>query len=317
MKAYVISLHNPQNLVCQLSDLGFDPELVPGVNGSELSHNDLKQQCTPVYSPLGPKSAVGCAMSHINVWKRIADDKQNEHAAIFEDDVIFVDDFKWRWQRVDTTQPFDVLYLGCFNSPFFRTIFSLLGMTTRNYKESPQHPNKSCVYTPKVALGTHAYVLSRRGAKKLLDHLQHKIYNHIDFSIQSLASRGILHTLAVHPRLVYQTSTFAASSSLNVQSRHPLLINLLVQNIGLDECVTADYILNLSIVRLGNTGVHINIWSLVFLFAGLVLAKSGATFPQLSIMFIILSILDNVSLQLLFHFLLFVFVFVSNINLLM
>ena len=59
-------------------------------------------------------AVVGCALSHIKLWQRLVDDKENDYYLIFEDDVEFTDSYAWNLFSLMQSMTFswDVLYLG-------------------------------------------------------------------------------------------------------------------------------------------------------------------------------------------------------------
>jgi hypothetical protein len=140
-----------------------------------------------------------------------------------------------------------------------------------------------------VALGAHAYIVSRNGAKKLIENLEGKIYNHIDYCMQDLASKGVLNVYAITPRVAYQTST-DTSKSTNVKSRHPLMLTEYLDMFELDTKVRASYITTLSLMRIGDANV--NIMSIVFLILGLILALYKMEINIITIIFVLVSFKD-------------------------
>ena len=132
-----------------------------------------------------------------------------------------------------------------------------------------------------VILSAHSYILSRSGAKKLIQYLDHNIHNHIDLCIQTLCSKNLLQRYLVTPRIIYQTSTNNTPSS-NVSNSHPIIVNNILSNYYLDTNVKASYITTLSVFRLGNHNFTIS--------------------TIILIIFIILSIIFNIHI---FHTLLF------------
>ena len=91
-KTYVISLNKPDNLLSQIRNYGLDPILVEGVNGKKLTTKDIKENTNISGSMFAPLSVIGCAMSHIKTWKLFLESNA-EYGIIFEDDVVFEDNF--------------------------------------------------------------------------------------------------------------------------------------------------------------------------------------------------------------------------------
>ena len=115
LSAYVISLNNPVDLLKEIKiKHGLNSILVKGVNGEKLNDSELKANTTPFYSQFGPKSAIGCAMAHIKVWKQFLSTKE-EICVVFEDDVIFNHDFSQSLKKGIENVPkdFDLFYIGC------------------------------------------------------------------------------------------------------------------------------------------------------------------------------------------------------------
>jgi GR25 family glycosyltransferase involved in LPS biosynthesis len=258
---YVISLDYPSNLLRELSEKhGLNPILFPGIRGSSCSPELIQKHFSPMYQVFGPKSAIGCALSHLYIWKTfLKTDKK--YAIIFEDDIILNGVQPKLSDSIDhylshTPEDFDILYLGCFgseNSPnFFTRIMSLFGIS------SEEVDINYYIKKPNVALASHAYVVSREGANKLISELDGKIYNHIDFCIQELYSKGLINKYVTKPRLIYQSST-DNSPSTNVITTYPVLINRMLGNFYVDKHVRWSYITTLSVARIGPFHITVSI----------------------------------------------------------
>ena len=90
VESYVISLNNPIRLLSKLKKCGLNPKLIHGINGKIINKEVIDKHVSKLYSLIGPKSAIGCALSHIAVWKTFLKSKE-KFAIIFEDDIIFDD----------------------------------------------------------------------------------------------------------------------------------------------------------------------------------------------------------------------------------
>jgi GR25 family glycosyltransferase involved in LPS biosynthesis len=304
MKYYMISLdENPKDKLQYLSEFGIYPEVVKGVNGKTVSNNDVKEAVCGYYSEFGPKGAIGCAMSHMNIYKKIAEG-ENEYAVIMEDDVIF------RNKEVEKTvmstideapEDFDIIYLGCFESDFFKNVMGVMGMTVEEKKVTDS------LKKPSIALGTHAYIVSQKGAKKLLKELYGKVHNHIDYCIQYLYKTGKLNNYVITPRIAFQTSTdTGVSSMISSTTSHPKLISKYLSNVYVDDMVKASYVATLSVGRLGN--ITVTVTSLVIFVIGIVCALRKVNINTLSAIFWVLSIPDLIEplaiKQVMFHYML-------------
>ena len=291
---YIISLKYPEKLLKTLSDKHrLNPILLTGIDGKKCSDDIIKSHFTTFYRFFGPKGSIGCALSHLNVWKRfLKTDKK--YAIVFEDDII-LDDLTYNLSEViplyvkQTPEDFDILYLGSLgsdNTPNFFTIsMSMLNMSAE-YKDINDY-----IKRPQVALATHAYVISRSGAEKLVKNLDGNIHNHIDYCIQNLYSKGILNNYITKPRLLYQSSTDSNISN-NVSNTHPIIINKILSNFYVDDHVRSSYITTLSVLRIGSFNITISTLILIVGIILYVMMSSGRNYNTLILFFILLTLPD-------------------------
>ena len=288
-KTYVISLNKPDNLLSNIRNYGLDPILVEGVNGKKLNKKEINENTSITGGMFAPLSVIGCAMAHIKTWKLFLESNA-EYGIIFEDDVVFEDNFK---EKLDlgiknTPKDFDILYLGCIgcqNNLNFNTLqFAHLGILNLKANFKNHFVNK-----PFVALATHAYVVSRNGAKKLLSYIDHNIYTHIDIHIQELVSNKLINIYSFNNRIAYQTSTDELKS-LNVSSSHPVMINSLLSEYYVDKMVKASYISTVSSFRIGNFNIYS--WSIIFMILGIILSTTDIDALSITIGFILISLPD-------------------------
>lgn len=269
---YVISLNNPKELLNLLSYHKLKPTLFKGINGKDLDQETINTHCNTFYSNFGPKSSIGCALSHLNVWKQFLQ-TDSKYAIIFEDDIIFnnnhfvqnniklKDIIKFYINK--TPNDFDILYLGSFGTESKINFFTIMMYILNNTSEN-KHINKY-IRQSSVILSAHSYIISRSGAEKLTTYLNNNIHNHIDFCIQSLCSKNLLKRYIISPRLIYQTSTNNTQSS-NVSNSHPIIINKFLSHYYLDTNVKVSYITTLSVFRLGNYNFTISTIVLIIFF---------------------------------------------------
>ena len=313
MQTYVISLETPTKLMNTLNSMHLNPILVEGVRGSTLTQTEINKNTTPLYSNFGPLSAIGCALAHIKVWKLFLK-SHNKYALILEDDCIFVDDFYNKLGIVMRHIPddTDILYLGCFgctNNNFklnFIVYFHALNHAHR-IKKINKYINK-----PSHISATHAYIITKKCAAKLIDNIDSKIYNHVDIIINDLHLDNKLNIYVSNPLLVYQSSSVNINKSNNISNKHPQLINNIIQNKYIDYNVTLDFLFNISIMRIGS--MNINVFSLLFLIFGIICAVFNINLLTLTLVYFIISIYDipDLSKYLFFHY--FLFIFPSLIN---
>lgn len=111
------------------------------------------------------RGEIGCIMSHINIWKKCLDHEIN---LIFEDDCEFSVDFKKKWITLKTflkkEKNWDIVYLGYIDDAEYE-------LDTKIYNLDQFSLFRFSDKTRKRGGGTGGYVLSNRGAKKLLEYV--------------------------------------------------------------------------------------------------------------------------------------------------
>ena len=121
------------------------------------------------------KSVIGCALSHIGVWRKLANDKDSavDSYLILEDDMIFTDE-KWdeKWKSIKQHIPRDaeLLYLGGV-LPTNKAALTGVLEPINNYWSiiKPNTLFGSSVPLPLFHFCAYSYILTRSGARKLLD----------------------------------------------------------------------------------------------------------------------------------------------------
>jgi GR25 family glycosyltransferase involved in LPS biosynthesis len=124
------------------------------------------------------KSVMGCALSHLEVWMKLANERPGINSyLILEDDARLQPDWRDRWEKIQAHDcmpaDWDVMYLGGIlppNKEGFATVIEPVNKYVGRIKEHQLFGSSSrymhfCAY---------AYVLSRRGAEKILEVLKAK-----------------------------------------------------------------------------------------------------------------------------------------------
>jgi GR25 family glycosyltransferase involved in LPS biosynthesis len=301
--AYVISLNNPINLLNQLSEYKLNPILIEGVNGSKLTNFEINQNTTLLCSMFCPKSVIGIAMSHINSWKQFIKSKE-KIALFFEDDAVFVSNFRKKLDDAieNTPSDFDILYLGCFGCDNSINFFTLInnGIINLNASKINKYIKK-----PEIAFALHSYILSRKGAKKLIDYYNKKISYHVDYAIQYLIKSNQIKAYSLNKRIVYQTSTDDTTSSNN-SNTHPMIITNILSNYYIDTKVKASYMANVAFMRVGD--INLSLYSIIFLFLGIVLSTTKIDIYKITVIYLLLSspdiYINSNNIMILIHYLL-------------
>lgn len=196
--AYVINLDRRKDRMDKLFEnspsLDGRVQRVSAIEGRDLV---LTPQLARLFKPhdfLWKKAIMGCALSHLGLWWQLANEKQEiNNYLILEDDVKLQPQWEERWKEAAAHAPddYDVIYLGGILPPN-RAAFEQMKEPANQYfarvadnsvfgQNPPNRYFHWCAY---------AYVLSRRGAEKILQLLQahdgywtsadHMICNHVE-----------------------------------------------------------------------------------------------------------------------------------------
>lgn len=307
---YIISLEYPEKLIEYTKKYNLNPIWVEGVNGTTISDEEIRKHNSKLWSNIGPKGTIGCGMSHLLCWERIAN-SDKEYSVVLEDDVYFSDDFEEQFTNAIQNVPedFDILYIGCYGcekNSLQSKLFSLVGRVNRKYEDVNDY-----VEVPKLTLAAHAYVVSKKGAKKIIELLDGNISFHIDQELQHLSRNNKIKVYAIKKKIGFQTSCINESKSANVTTEHPILINHPLSYIIIDNDISVKYALNVSLARIGD--VHVNAMSFIFFGTGVLLAYNKVRYDTVVALFLLLSLPDiktNVK-QVLFHLILLMIPFLA------
>lgn len=127
------------------------------------------------------KAVMGCATSHLGLWWKLANEHPDiQNYLIFEDDAKMLPDWEETLEKsmAHVPEDYDVLYLGGILPPNRDVFQQVLKPVTKYYSRiqpntifGQPHP------TPYFHSCAYAYILSRRGAIKIMEGLQaHKGY---------------------------------------------------------------------------------------------------------------------------------------------
>jgi len=260
MDAFVISMDTPtgrsrmNRLSAQCDKIGLRYQLVRGVDPRTLSATDLEAGTTPWCHRTCTAGMIGCGMSHISIWKQIVD-RDLPYALILEDDVVLSGDFMARARKAleDVPQDFHVLLLGCFLCSEARQKMSV--HRTKTY---------GSVRDLVAFGGTHAYVVSRAGARYLLDKSP-KVSTHIDIQMSNIPGLKLFATRQDIARQPVGTDDSATASV-----GFPETANAMLSRIPVSKNLTASNVANVGLARVGSleSSVSLTNWHLIFWILG-------------------------------------------------
>lgn len=182
---YVINLDRSRDRLKKITknfhDHGIHFTRFAAIEGKKLSKEQIEKNTTlAARTILSNYAIIGCAMSHMQLWKNLLNDNV-DYYIIFEDDAIINDQFKQNILEIEKNKDkidFDILSLHCTTrSPFDKHVLNL----TDDLK----------IIRPSFPLKFTSYIISKKGAGKLL-LLINKINYHIDME---LACRNLLNKI--------------------------------------------------------------------------------------------------------------------------
>jgi GR25 family glycosyltransferase involved in LPS biosynthesis len=143
------------------TDLPAPRRIFPAIDGKMLKERDFESLYqTGVVSKKGLKrlktGEIGCMLSHRAIWQKIAEDPSIEVALVLEDDADLVPEFSSTWEKISPSIPNDFDMLFIYNYPEKTSLFET---------------EISHVYRPLYTYCFHGYVISKKGAKKILAQL--------------------------------------------------------------------------------------------------------------------------------------------------
>ena len=144
------------------------------------------------------RGVLGCALSHLDLWKYLSVSNVLDSIVIFEDDVTFSNDFKDTWNNVYCPQiknNWDIVYIGG-PPPTIKHPIGTLISGTKNFYKPPQD----------IQVGAYSYILTKKGANKLLTLVnEYGIKKAIDWFL--IDNYHNLNVCICHPYLAYSVVT--------------------------------------------------------------------------------------------------------------
>ena len=209
-----------------MSEAGLDVQRLPAVDGRQLSEEELRKESTRIATFLQPRGVIGCYLSHKKFWNMVVDNDLDA-AIVFEDDVELVDGFKEKLEsnllklraEEPEDQEFDVILLGAIGRVHPQAKDAIGSLFFSHYigGKRPLKLINDYRYQPRRPAGTHAYMVSKKGAQKLLTLCSKATY-HVDLDAWRHPELDIT---MFRPMLAYQT--FEQTSLTDVsRERNPV-----------------------------------------------------------------------------------------------
>lgn len=270
---------------------------LPAVSGKALTRTQLQSNATLLARLFCTPGMIGCYLSHRTFWQEVAEGEE-PYQIVLEDDallqcnqgdggrefVMCVQDAVGALQKAlahkhkqqQTDEAWDVLLLGAFgsNHPAARRgIHDVNAIVMGGSKKtgvvvvpSPtSNHNHLTIHIPRRPFGTHAYVLSKRGAKKLMNQAWYA-NGHVDCIAWGMQTLNIysLDPMLVRPDMSAPSTIGTKTTSLSFWERLTSLI--LPQNLLVDDYskVTVRWALGEPLVRIPLINTVVTIGATIF-----------------------------------------------------
>jgi glycosyl transferase family 25 len=229
------------------------------VYGKDLSEKQIRAITSDFCNVFCSHGIVGCWLSHYTLWQFIV--KHNiDNVLVLEDDAKPVTEFN---SRISTElkkipKDYDLVYFGCSGS-CDKIGDDVIGL---GYKKNKVISDDLII--PTVPLGTHAYLISNKGAQKLLSYRElKKVRYHIDCSLSNYVynNNKDFNMYAFKKPLIMQSSDVNSSDLLS--NDHPIL-NYFTSYVKLSDNYNLDYVLSCQQVQIRKLKVDITSYFVLF-----------------------------------------------------
>jgi glycosyl transferase family 25 len=155
----------------RLDRLGISHTFVKAVDGRELDERSSSKVYSPdraisIFKRELSRGEVGCALSHLLIYRKMIEEKI-EKAVILEDDAVLCEDFPDILRHLDQLPEDCECLLFGYDADIAKEI-----LLYTSFWGARKFYGKYCLKRfVKVAFGTYGYMITLRGAKKLLERI--------------------------------------------------------------------------------------------------------------------------------------------------
>lgn len=218
------------NIKKQLNKLNIPFTRQEAVYGKKLSDKEIEDNTTLVSRKiLIGKSTVGCAMSHIEAWKKFLDSGK-DFICVLEDDADILDnnfkEFLSSIPKIYNKTDFEFLSLINFGICFNKGE----KITVDDYS----------FYRPFLPTTTTGYILSRKGVEKILKNIK-KVSYHIDIMLAILIYTDDLNYWASYNTIV--NGMFENNKS-NITSKNRTMLSTVLDSVNIKPVNKLNWLLN-------------------------------------------------------------------------
>jgi len=177
-----------------------------------LARDKIDNHTTSMCSLICTNAAINNWYNHYNIWENILDNL-DDNVLILEDTCVPIDNFKNTFQEYKKQFPqnYDIIFLGCAGSCDNNYKYEFLGnIINRSPKEVYLNGKElNNIIKPSIVMGMYSYLISLKGAKKLVDN---PIFKKTKFDLDVVISYYLLNNYnydiyACNPPLFYNSNT--------------------------------------------------------------------------------------------------------------
>lgn len=193
MKSFIINLPFRGDRLLRLNyDLIKNYTIIEAVHFISLTQEEKNNYIEKIYTTgnrIDRPGSMGCFLSHYKVLDLVANQNEYDYVYVFEDDVNIINENEFKNVENKLPKSFDILMLG-----------GIYGDETKA---------NSGFYIPdygKNASCTEAYIVSKKGAKKIIEYINKKQYTsmNIDWYYHNLGRKGAIEYFCHEPLLTTQ-----------------------------------------------------------------------------------------------------------------
>lgn len=284
MKIVVLSLESEPLIYKTLKqDFDADVEVFNGFTNVECNE---KKKYFSEYSTYLKNSIFGIAYSHLSIWLKLLEDKDNDGYVVFEDDVILTP---------NEIPLFSHFFPILKELPCDLFLFGYCTITKNIYEIC----NEIGIFKIKSFYGMHAYYINKNGASKILDIIlsKEKINGHIDRFLTNLAKIDeiLVYCVSLEDRIHQKSGNLQCESAVASNITYPCFITYPSSFINVDTNFNLAYILKTPNYVIN--GYEFTIITLIWMFIGFL-----ATFLFKSWILATLFFLFLISFDFIFYF---------------
>lgn len=213
----------------------FPVEFVKAVDGKELEWTSELQHLFRNNNFRSQRGVIGCALSHYKLWKQLIE-SDDDSFLIFEDDVEFADNFSQKLSHALAQiehQDFDILYLAFI-------IYNDKRNPIKDVLWNDNFPKVTPFDNSFYGAGNGSYIISRNGAKKLLQYVEENGFNVPCDSIARLMPSVNRYSMIPHICSAHYVGPYSDYKDTDIQTDFNTPVNT-VNNTGCNGVVVANF----------------------------------------------------------------------------